>query len=138
MPGVSHPAGVGRARAAETDRRLPAGRNRRTAAFPRGCPLSYPLFPTRRGTPSSRRRENSTVAAKRSFESEALQHTYDRSIAGDPALDSFYDQALFDTEVASMIYDLRTKAGLRSEEHTSELQSLRHLVCRLLLEKKTI
>src|SRR5262245_65259700 len=24
--------------------------------------------------------------------------------------------------------------GLRSEEHTSELQSLRHLVCRLLLE----
>src|SRR5262245_63046965 len=25
---------------------------------------------------------------------------------------------------------------MRSEEHTSELQSLRHLVCRLLLEKK--
>src|SRR5262245_35517535 len=28
--------------------------------------------------------------------------------------------------------------ALRSEEHTSELQSLRQLVCRLLLEKKTI
>src|SRR5256714_6170131 len=27
---------------------------------------------------------------------------------------------------------------LRSEEHTSELQSLAYLVCRLLLEKKTI
>src|SRR5437899_8115062 len=27
-------------------------------------------------------------------------------------------------------------APARSEEHTSELQSLRHLVCRLLLEKK--
>src|ERR1035441_11006008 len=27
---------------------------------------------------------------------------------------------------------------IRSEEHTSELQSLRHLVCRLLLEKKHI
>src|SRR5438874_11956120 len=27
-------------------------------------------------------------------------------------------------------------AGLRSEEHTSELQSRRDLVCRLLLEKK--
>src|SRR5947199_8078057 len=26
--------------------------------------------------------------------------------------------------------------SMRSEEHTSELQSLRHLVCRLLLEKK--
>src|SRR5262245_64720260 len=30
----------------------------------------------------------------------------------------------------------RTCDLCRSEEHTSELQSLRHLVCRLLLEKK--
>src|SRR3712207_7520886 len=29
-----------------------------------------------------------------------------------------------------------TDAGLRSEEHTSELQSRQYLVCRLLLEKK--
>src|SRR5947209_16924624 len=29
-------------------------------------------------------------------------------------------------------------AGLRSEEHTSELQSRQYLVCRLLLEKKKI
>src|ERR1039458_1019111 len=31
---------------------------------------------------------------------------------------------------------LRSGQEIRSEEHTSELQSLRHLVCRLLLEKK--
>src|SRR6266699_4968435 len=31
-----------------------------------------------------------------------------------------------------------TAGGTRSEEHTSELQSRPHLVCRLLLEKKTI
>src|SRR5205814_8515428 len=30
----------------------------------------------------------------------------------------------------------RPRSLARSEEHTSELQSLRHLVCRLLLEKK--
>src|SRR5437899_7985987 len=30
----------------------------------------------------------------------------------------------------------RTRLRRRSEEHTSELQSLRQLVCRLLLEKK--
>src|SRR2546422_5256454 len=30
----------------------------------------------------------------------------------------------------------RTGSGGRSEEHTSELQSRLHLVCRLLLEKK--
>src|SRR5690625_7004291 len=31
---------------------------------------------------------------------------------------------------------LKNDAGARSEEHTSELQSRGHLVCRLLLEKK--
>src|SRR2546422_2334726 len=36
---------------------------------------------------------------------------------------------------AEMI-DVTQPAGLRSEEHTSELQSRLHLVCRLLLEKK--
>src|SRR5690625_6060951 len=33
---------------------------------------------------------------------------------------------------------LTDENGLRSEEHTSELQSRGHLVCRLLLEKKNI
>src|SRR2546429_1443697 len=37
--------------------------------------------------------------------------------------------------VVSVITTVRTSAG-RSEEHTSELQSRLHLVCRLLLEKK--
>src|SRR2546425_8087077 len=32
--------------------------------------------------------------------------------------------------------DNRGRIGVRSEEHTSELQSLAYLVCRLLLEKK--
>src|ERR1035438_1148185 len=35
------------------------------------------------------------------------------------------------------VFFRQQRSGLnRSEEHTSELQSLRHLVCRLLLEKK--
>src|SRR5262245_65012165 len=33
-------------------------------------------------------------------------------------------------------WDRQSHRRRRSEEHTSELQSLRHLVCRLLLEKK--
>src|SRR5205814_9105313 len=36
----------------------------------------------------------------------------------------------------SFLIQVTGSAGPRSEEHTSELQSLRHLVCRLLLEKK--
>src|SRR2546429_7174469 len=41
-------------------------------------------------------------------------------------------------ELAVMLEDIRRskQAGARSEEHTSELQSRLHLVCRLLLEKK--
>src|SRR5436853_3066264 len=40
------------------------------------------------------------------------------------------------TARAQVVEDRRRVARERSEEHTSELQSLRHLVCRLLLEKK--
>src|SRR2546425_7943808 len=35
-----------------------------------------------------------------------------------------------------MLVGAATAAATRSEEHTSELQSLAYLVCRLLLEKK--
>src|SRR5258707_14008589 len=37
--------------------------------------------------------------------------------------------------LCSVTYGIRTQC-LRSEEHTSELQSRQYLVCRLLLEKK--
>src|SRR2546430_11696643 len=38
--------------------------------------------------------------------------------------------------VRSLSLNASTTSGLRSEEHTSELQSQSNLVCRLLLEKK--
>src|SRR5438876_5802692 len=37
-----------------------------------------------------------------------------------------------------MLFDSAARSFYRSEEHTSELQSPVHLVCRLLLEKKKI
>src|SRR5258708_27246722 len=44
------------------------------------------------------------------------------------------DQKIFDDErYELLVQELQT---VRSEEHTSELQSPDHLVCRLLLEKK--
>src|SRR5947199_8437467 len=45
---------------------------------------------------------------------------------------------VFVTWAATSAGRLRACRRPRSEEHTSELQSLRHLVCRLLLEKKKI
>src|SRR5258705_7967683 len=66
----------------------------------------------------------------------------------DTATTEIYTLSLHDALPISLRYLLRQRRvwGLalgfasynysRSEEHTSELQSLRHLVCRLLLEKK--
>src|ERR1039458_409077 len=53
---------------------------------------------------------------------------------------------LFRSEIAVVIanrpeargLEIALRLGLRSEEHTSELQSLRHLACRLLLEKRKL
>src|ERR1039458_10791515 len=45
------------------------------------------------------------------------------------ALGAWMRAGLIDFQVVPLV-------AYRSEEHTSELQSLRHLVCRLLLEKK--
>src|SRR5690625_1065179 len=54
-----------------------------------------------------------------------------------------YDSSKVRTELSRSIEQNRAKlneerlsASVRSEEHTSELQSRGHLVCRLLLEKK--
>src|SRR2546425_2261469 len=50
-----------------------------------------------------------------------------------PDLKLIVTSATIDTERFAQHFD---NAPVRSEEHTSELQSLAYLVCRLLLEKK--
>src|SRR2546425_5576631 len=44
--------------------------------------------------------------------------------------------SIFDKESKQISLLSATSVPVRSEEHTSELQSLAYLVCRLLLEKK--
>src|SRR5689334_24631019 len=56
----------------------------------------------------------------------------------------FRSAAMSGPKVAESVHDVAARGGLRergrgrSEEHTSELQSQFHLVCRLLLENKKI
>src|SRR5687767_15262695 len=58
-------------------------------------------------------------------------HFANGSLVGDGKLDAMTPEAL--------LYEPKDgKMQLRSEEHTSELQSLAYLVCRLLLEKKKL
>jgi ribosome-binding protein aMBF1 (putative translation factor) len=71
------------------------------------------------------------MATKRRFYSEALQYSYDRFIAGDPEHEEFFEQALFDTEVASKVYDLRTKAGLSQRALAKKVGTTASVICRL-------
>src|SRR5205823_14436518 len=57
------------------------------------------------------------------------------SVAGDPA-DRGLSRDRILREIEGSLSRLRAERERRSEEHTSELQSLAYLVCRLLLEKK--
>src|SRR5205814_10178442 len=69
-----------------------------------------------------------------------LRHAIE--VVGEPAVRStsqqrfLYERIGFHTRNGAFETQDAMDAGTRSEEHTSELQSLRHLVCRLLLEKK--
>src|SRR5690554_6470533 len=47
-----------------------------------------------------------------------------------------YNEKLIEAVLATRLEFRYSKESIRSEEHTSELQSRPHLVCRLLLEKK--
>lgn len=71
------------------------------------------------------------MGAKRKFGSEALEHTYRRLVEGDREQESFYEQALFDTEVASMIHQLRTKAGLSQRALAKKVGTTASVICRL-------
>jgi len=52
------------------------------------------------------------MPAKRRFESDALQYSWDRFIGDDPELIWEYEKCGADIEVAQLTYDMRTDAGL--------------------------
>src|SRR3712207_7102828 len=59
-----------------------------------------------------------------------LHHALVHLVDGGRVLDAAASQAL-------KVEELGLDEGVRSEEHTSELQSRQYLVCRLLLDHKT-
>src|SRR3712207_7052305 len=71
----------------------------------------------------------STAAAPGSLAEQAFGRAWARLLQGEDA------ETVALSETAAAVARARL-AGIRSEEHTSELQSRQYLVCRLLLEKK--
>src|SRR5262245_32399602 len=59
-----------------------------------------------------------------------------KSGATDNAGSGYWGHDISSGQTVYLTKNKATSLSARSEEHTSELQSLRHLVCRLLLEKK--
>ncbi len=53
------------------------------------------------------------------------------TVAGDPERESFYEQALLDTEVASAICALRTEAGLSRRALAAKVGTTASVICRL-------
>src|SRR2546425_7298524 len=85
-----------------------------------------------------RLREALQAGTRARAEAEALRATLARDVENLPALRSQLRadlRATAERECEALLALGRTAAE-RSEEHTSELQSLAYLVCRLLLEKK--
>src|SRR2546430_6457349 len=90
------------------------------------------LFPTRRSSDLSPPLEIRVLRLQPSTRPTA--HVSGADALGD---DDFELQPARMTEVIASLSWMRSRIALvRSEEHTSELQSQSNLVCRLLLEKK--
>src|SRR5690625_7125290 len=89
-----------------------------------------------------------SVIEKQPLDMNKVQHTLEEAKTAVDYLieqtDMMLDQAYLTEQVIQYANRYRSKVPAlaaelsRSEEHTSELQSRGHLVCRLLLEKKKI
>src|SRR5437899_9555992 len=78
-----------------------------------------------------------------SHEAVWQEESFDHVLRSSESLDAKIDYVLQNPVRKGLVriaseypWSWRKPMDHRSEEHTSELQSLRHLVCRLLLEKK--
>src|SRR5690625_5572429 len=102
-----------------------------------GHELEFGLFPT----PDSSRHDDLLglvqTAEVTGLDIVSIQdHPYQRRFMDTWTLLSVIGARTSTIKVATNVASLPLRPPVRSEEHTSELQSRGHLVCRLLLEKK--
>src|SRR5262249_61822436 len=99
------------------------------------APCALPSFPTRRSSDLSTRVASSSIVG-------ACAPYISRNACSSPATSRRDHSRSGDLSGALIPFPAACPMGgiwrrqVRSEEHTSELQSLTNLVCRLLLEKK--
>src|SRR5262245_65326594 len=86
------------------------------------------LFRSRTGSEAEKWSPQTRETADHSMPYITARAMFDGTVTNE----SFAPQMYRDPRILAFMQKIK----VRSEEHTSELQSLRHLVCRLLLEKK--
>src|SRR5690606_41517325 len=100
-----------------------------------GAPRALPSFPTRRSSDLGLRAEHLHTRSSASlFDVSHMGQLRVTSPDGEAALHAGLEAAL-PVDFHNWPDGLQRYTLLRSEEHTSELQSRENLVCRLLLEK---
>jgi len=68
---------------------------------------------------------------KKTFQSAALQYTYDRYIGNDAKRIQEYEEEVLNAEIARKVYDLRTKAGISQRELAKRVGTSASAICRL-------
>ena len=68
---------------------------------------------------------------KRTFQSSALQYTYDRYIGNDAKRIQEYGEEVLNAEIARKVYDLRMKAGISQRELAKRVGTSASAICRL-------
>lgn len=67
----------------------------------------------------------------RRFRSDTLQYFWDRYVGDDPDRISEYEQFGADIEIARLIYDMRTEAGLTQRQLAKKVGTTASVICRL-------
>jgi DNA-binding XRE family transcriptional regulator len=87
--------------------------------------------PIRNGIPSGWFPRRFDMSSVRRFESDTLQYFWDRYVGDDPERVSEYEKCGADIEVAQLIYDMRTDAGLTQRQLAKKVGTTASVICRL-------
>ncbi|RPI09591.1 MAG: transcriptional regulator [Acidobacteriales bacterium] len=71
------------------------------------------------------------MARPRRFQSDTLQHFWDRYIGDNPERIAEYEQAAADIDVARAIHTMRTQAGLTQRQLAKKVSTTASVICRL-------
>jgi ribosome-binding protein aMBF1 (putative translation factor) len=71
------------------------------------------------------------MSSVRRFESDTLQYFWDRYVGDDPERITEYEKSGADIEVAQLIYDMRTDAGLTQRQLAKKVSTTASVICRL-------